>query len=1271
MKTTSYYRLGVTIGGIAIFIAGIFCCSYDVEHIIIGMAVALLIALTNFSTRLLSKEATLTHFIALGIGIFYSFSLSFWVITLGIVGKTFFQRKKSLPTPKFKWKEEWVLNMGFLVGVNLIPLAFVGLLSQWNSNLLNYSTSNPFSLGTAWLILLGFAGIHISLYVADYYDQKKPKSKVYHRDITSLILLNFIPSPFITLTIQSNLRPIVSISLLTGTIITLDFLTSRFNKIRTQADRQVEELATLDHVSRALQSTLGLNELLPVIHQQVTKFLEIDNFYVALYDQDKNEVWYPLAVKHNQRKNWPRRVMENRLTDRVIQERKPILLTPKNQRGADYIGIPPSAETPHAWMGVPLLTSERTLGCLAVMSFDKNVNFSTDNLNLLSTLSGQVSVAIENTLLYEDIQNRASQLKKLNDLFQSVTASLNIDHVLSQICAGVQQIVGSDKSTVYLLSEDQSTMTLSAAQGLSAKFQKHYHNFSTTLQGDKEIVNLEKVEVIPNISETAFPDKNRIFFEEEGIKALANFPLETIEGQIGFLQIYFDTVQSFPPQQLNLLLNFASQASLAISNARLYANTDQALARRVQQLAILEKIGRELSAELDLERLFTLILQFALKFTDGTVGAVAIYDKHKNSLEFKVSQGYATTYEGNIIEIGIVGRVARTLKAQNVSDIRLDEDYYEIHDGTTRSQLSVPILHKDRLLGIINLESPQLAAFSESEQNFISQLAAQAAIAMVNAELYQEVQERLNEQILLYQFGMQITGTLDFQPLLETILDAMSNILRPVAAGIYQWNPEEELYRIPPGIKLDKESKKHLPKQLFQEQTKKLASQKNISERKLASSTKNQPIGFYLSTSRQPLAFALFYVPNMRNISSQEHKLLETMAIQGAITLQSAHLFSNATWERDRLDTVLDSVDETILMINKEGRILLANDHFYPLTGTKPSKIIGTHFAELPATAQTALGLSDTKTTPLEEIYTETDTSWPLKEIYTIKKPNSERIIERGIFPIGGDQQDVQGRVIVLRDITEEIHIQQERELISETLVHDLRSPTSAILGALALMEDILPKENNDNILSQSLKVAQRSTKRVLQMIRSLLDISRLASGSLELVLDLTNIHDVLNTIIIEFVPQANQAGIILQNEIGSDLPKLWIDTDKIERVISNLIDNAIKFTPEGGKVTLSATTLEEDKLLFQVKDTGPGVPLEYREKIFERFAQVPGTRGRRRGSGLGLTFCSLAVEAHEGKIWVETNQEGGSIFNFTLPLEGPETNEELIYRRSYLAKEE
>jgi signal transduction histidine kinase len=102
-----------------------------------------------------------------------------------------------------------------------------------------------------------------------------------------------------------------------------------------------------------------------------------------------------------------------------------------------------------------------------------------------------------------------------------------------------------------------------------------------------------------------------------------------------------------------------------------------------------------------------------------------------------------------------------------------------------------------------------------------------------------------------------------------------------------------------------------------------------------------------------------------------------------------------------------------------------------------------------------------------------------------------------------------------------------------------------------------------------------------------------------------------------------------------------------------NLIDNAVKFTPEGGRIQILASRLPEDSILVQVKDSGPGVPEEYRDKIFEPFSQIPGIRSRRRGSGLGLAFCKLAVEACGGKIWVESEPGKGSVFSITLPNRG------------------
>jgi signal transduction histidine kinase len=209
----------------------------------------------------------------------------------------------------------------------------------------------------------------------------------------------------------------------------------------------------------------------------------------------------------------------------------------------------------------------------------------------------------------------------------------------------------------------------------------------------------------------------------------------------------------------------------------------------------------------------------------------------------------------------------------------------------------------------------------------------------------------------------------------------------------------------------------------------------------------------------------------------------------------------------------------------------------------------------------------------------------------------------------------------------------------------------SAVVGAIDLMDVTLPEGGRDAVIEQSMRVAQSGSRRVLGLIDALLDISHLQSGQLGLELVPMDLFSIVDVLMPDFMLMANEYGLIIRNEVPDGLPTITADQDKIVRVLSNLLDNAVKFTPAGGQVRISASMLTDDMVAVCVKDAGPGIPEEYREKIFERFWQVPGQRTRRRGSGLGLAFCKLAIEAHGGEIWVETPQDGGSLFTFTLPV--------------------
>ncbi len=224
-------------------------------------------------------------------------------------------------------------------------------------------------------------------------------------------------------------------------------------------------------------------------------------------------------------------------------------------------------------------------------------------------------------------------------------------------------------------------------------------------------------------------------------------------------------------------------------------------------------------------------------------------------------------------------------------------------------------------------------------------------------------------------------------------------------------------------------------------------------------------------------------------------------------------------------------------------------------------------------------------------------------------------------------------------------------------IVHDLRSPLTAVTASLKLLNDVIPADNEfAPLVQRTTEASMRAVRKLLNLVDSLLDIAKMESGQMSLDCEPIHLNAVAGNVVLEMDSLARELDVNLAVDVAYDLPLLNIDGEKIERVLLNLVDNALKFTPAGGTVMIQAYPpgqggAGDGRLRVQVSDTGPGVPEEYKTRLFDRFVQIDGLRGRRRGTGLGLTFCRLAVEAHGGRIWIEDNPAGGSIFAFTVPV--------------------
>jgi signal transduction histidine kinase len=230
--------------------------------------------------------------------------------------------------------------------------------------------------------------------------------------------------------------------------------------------------------------------------------------------------------------------------------------------------------------------------------------------------------------------------------------------------------------------------------------------------------------------------------------------------------------------------------------------------------------------------------------------------------------------------------------------------------------------------------------------------------------------------------------------------------------------------------------------------------------------------------------------------------------------------------------------------------------------------------------------------------------------------------------------------------------------------VHDLRAPLTSIMNGVMMVKRGIGGPVNES-QTELLDIAYQGSQAMLELVNNLLDIAKMEQGRLTLDPEPVAPYTIIDQAIDRLLVSARGKQVKITQRIALNLPLVEADDEKIVRVLQNLIDNAIKFSSSGGEVTVGAHYYSPEQpaadlalhppfdasgwLVFWVQDRGMGIPAAYHERIFEKFGQV---RGRKvRGTGLGLTFCKLAIEGHGGRIWLESEEGVGSIFAFALPI--------------------
>ncbi|OGO20236.1 MAG: hypothetical protein A2Z14_15370 [Chloroflexi bacterium RBG_16_48_8] len=1241
------------------------------EWILLMLAIALIAILIHFRILLGEIEVNLAHAITLILGIALNPGIAGIALTIGfILSEMIFGNYIRLPL-KRSLEELSGLKIRALE-YSRHALSLFGSLALYNilgGETILDTRSLPNPLPTSALAItfpLIFLVLHWLTRIL--LESRRPT----RRENITLILVSILPIPYAILSAVAIADfGLIAFIVFGGVFVIIGPILRNLSQTEQDLQRRLKELSTISFVSQAMRTTLDLDALLTTIYLQVAHLLQVDNFYIALISPERKTLSYPLAVKDGRRQNWPSRPLADRLTDNVIITSTPILIREEAPEILREMGFPELENPPHSWLGVPLLNPERTLGCIGVFHTVKGKKLTEKDQEILITLAGQASVAIDNALLYDQTSKRAQALALLNEITSSISSTLDPERALELVDQSMIRVAGGQKSAIYLLDSDRQRLSLARASNLSDLFiqasmtisMNDYARASSILQG--EIV------LIPDLYKSPYPESIKKLYSEETIRAVAEIPLMTHQGIIGQLAVYFTEPQQFKPDQVELLKTFAGQAAIAVSNARAHAETDMALRRRVAQLSTFEAIGREMVTTLDLDELFTIILDHALQLTNSEIGHLTVFEAEADGLRVAAQRGCAQDSKaGRInrtspIDNGPVGRAFRSAKAQIDPEIARDPNYVDWSGAGTWSILCVPITRKGRSMGVITIESLDPGTFSTEQEQILTQLASQAAIALSNAWLYQELEDHLREQALLFQAGKEITITLESDAVAYAIVDNMAIALSADGANLYRYNALEATLRPitsveaghpkkpSPKCSLEVKDAPALCRVIEQGFPIQFSLSNSPSKRDLRYLSENIQAGSILLipllAGDEVLGLVEVISKNERVFKERELRTARTIASQAAVALKNTDLFKQIQENHESLLAVLNASDEGILMADPSGRIVIANHHVEDLIGLPLEALLEKKISDPAYEIATRLGFTQ-EDIDQRLVAMQIDTTlFSTKVTYEITKPKVRPIV-RTEAPVKDSSGNLIGWLIILRDVSKEVELNQARNRLTEMIVHDLRSPLTAILSSLKILGGFVLENVSTPIVKQALSVAQHSCDQMLGLVNSLLDIAKLEAGQLPISQQEISFQTLCSNLVESYIPAANELGILLNSHVDDDVPLFYGDEEKIRRVLLNLVDNALRFSPPGGQVLILAE-MADNAILLTVSDTGPGIPYEYREKIFDRFVQVPGITGRGIGTGLGLSFSKLAVEAHRGMIWVEDNPEGGSLFRIRLPL--------------------
>jgi PAS domain S-box-containing protein len=1025
------------------------------------------------------------------------------------------------------------------------------------------------------------------------------------------------------------------------------------------------ELALINGVQDAIAGELDDQAIYDAVGDRIQEIFDAQVVSIRTFDEATELMHFAYILERGERLH-AEPMKPIGFSRHVLDNREPLLIVENMDVEEKRYGAPavPGTEDTKSVLFVPLVTGGRATGVIALENIDREHAFTESDQQLLETLAGSLSVALDNARLVHETRQRNAELALINSIQDAIAGELESQAIYDAVGDRIRDVF--DAQVVSIRVYDETTRLLHYPYILE-RGKRLEAEPTPPLGFAKHVLETRRPLLIAENMDVEAERYGSTVITGEMARSALMVPLITAGRTAGVISLQnLDREHAFGDADQQLLTTVAGSVSVALENARLVHETRQ----RNAELALINGVQDAIAGELDAQAIYDAVGDRLRDVFDAQVVSIAILDESGDFVQYPylIERGERLQAEPRPLR-GFGKHVLETREPLLlVENLEVEAERYGssvVAGEQPKSVLFVPLIAGGKATGTISIQNVDREhAFDEGDQQLLMTVAGSLTVAVENARLVQETRQRVAELATVNSVGHALSSELDPDGLIELVgeqvretfaADIAYVALHDEAAGqiefAYYWESGERRPEAP--MKFGE----GLTTRILESREPVLENRREQSEgQEIFGTPSLSYLGVPILVGSKAIGvISVQSIDEEGRFDEADSRLLATIAANVGVAIQNARLFAQVERQRQYSEMLVEVSPAAVVVMDADERVTGWNPAAAALFGYAAEEAVGRTIDELVVPEDLRSESRDVTNDALTQGRTHRITR-------RTRKDGGLLDVEMQLVPLPFDEEQA-GFYAIYHDITELQRARQEAEAATQaksaflaTMSHEIRTPMNAVIG----MTDLLLGTDLTSEQREFAEVVHTSGDALLHVIDDILDYSKIEAGKLDLEREPFNLRDCVEGALDIVAPRAWEKELELGCLIDDDAPAGIVgDEARLRQVLLNLLSNAVKFTEAGEVVVLvNATEIGAGsyEVELAVRDTGIGIPPDRMDMLFTSFSQVDASTTRRfGGTGLGLAISKRLVELMGGTISVESEPKKGSIFRIALPVNAAE----------------